>query len=77
LGGATKKLVAQADLEPSEIQDLGDLMPQLLEIKNKSNVPLAFRVRIEFGDGEQDPSPEAVASINELLEGIREGFKIV
>lgn len=76
-GPGAKTLVAQAELEPSEIQDLGDLIPQLLEIKTKIDMPLKFRVRIEFGDGEQDASPESVASINELLESIRAGFKIV
>ncbi len=76
-GPGPKTLVAQAELEPSEIQDLGDLIPQLLEIKTKIDMPLKFRVRIEFGDGEQDASPESVASINELLESIRAGFKIV
>ena len=76
-GPGSKTLVAQAELEPSEIQDLGDLIPQLLEIKTKVDMPLKFRVRIEFGDGEHDPAPDAVASINKLLESIREGFKIV
>jgi hypothetical protein len=54
-GAGTKTLVAQATLEPSEIQDLGDLIPQLLEIKNNANAPLVFRVQIEFGDGSQKP----------------------
>ena len=76
-GATSKKMVAQADLEPSEVQDLGDLIPQLLEIKNKANTSLVFRARIEFGDGEQDPNPEATAAINELLESIRKDFKLV
>jgi len=75
-GPGPKTLVAQAELEPCEIQDLGDLIPQLLQIKTKIDMPLKFRVRIEFGDAERDPSPESVASINELLESIRAGFKI-
>ncbi len=74
---SSKTLVAQAELEPSEIQDLADLIPQLLEIKTKADVPLRFRVRIEFGDGEQDPASDAVASLNKLLESIREGLNIV
>lgn len=63
----SKTLVAHAELEPSEIQDLGDLMPQLLEIKNKSGSPLVFRVQIEFGDGVESPKPELTAQINALL----------
>jgi len=73
----SKTLVAQAELEPSEVQDLGDLIPQLLEIKNKSNMPLVFRVRVEFGDGVQTPTPEFVAKINALLEGLKENFKLI
>ena len=76
-GTASKTLVAQAALEPSEVQDLGDLVPQLLKIKNEADAPLVFRARIEFGDGEQDPDPEATAAINEILGKIRDDFKVV
>ncbi len=76
-GGGTKNRVAQAELEPSEIQDLADAIPQLLEIKNKANLPLAFNVRIEFGDGEKTPDSDSVAAINKLLESIQEDFKLL
>lgn len=80
-GGASptpgsKTLVAQAALEPSEIQDLGDIMPQLLEIKNKSGSPLVFRVQIEFGDGESEPNAESKAAINSQLGSLKEGFQL-
>ena len=73
---ASNKRVAEGDLEPSEVQDLGDLIPQLLEIKNKANTPLVFRMRIEVGDGESAPDTESVASINKLLESIKDGFSL-
>lgn len=72
----SKKLVAQADLEPSEVQDLADLIPQLLEIKSKANTPIAFRVRVEVGDGESDPDAESTNAISKVLEGIRDDFKL-
>lgn len=75
-GAASKKLVAQADLEPSEVQDLGDLVPELLELKNKSNVPLTFRVRIEVGDGEKAPNAETANAISKLLEKLKDGFML-
>jgi hypothetical protein len=62
--------------EPSKIQDLGDLIPQLLEIKNKANAPLAFRVQIEFGDGTSKPADEYMAAINGLLSGLKDGFAL-
>lgn len=69
-------LVARADLEPSEVQDLGDAIPQLLAIKNKANLPLVFRVQIEFGDGKAVPSDDAVESLNALLNGVKEGLQV-
>lgn len=75
-GAGTKTLVAHATLEPSEIQDLGDLIPQLLEIKNKANAPLVFRVQIEFGDDVKKPAPEHANAINTLLNNLKDGFAL-
>ena len=72
----SKTLVAQGELEPVEVQDLGDIVPLLLEIKNKSGLPLVFRVQIEFGDGVQTPKPESVAEINALLEKLKPALKL-
>ena len=72
---SSNMLVARSELKPSEIQDLGDIMPTLLEIKNKANIPLAFRVLIELGDGQTQPDDETVQSMNLLLGDINDGFK--
>jgi hypothetical protein len=69
-------LVAQAELEPSGIQDLGDIMPQLLEIKAQSNVPLQFHVEITLGDGKRLPPADVVQKINTLLEDLKAGFHL-
>src|SRR5439155_25625721 len=67
-GGATRKvLVASAYLEPSQIQDLGDKMDELLKIKAKSKVPIQFHVRVELGDGENVPSKEVAAQVTQVL----------
>ncbi len=68
--------VAQMELEPSEVQDLGDIIPQLLEIKAKANVPMRFRIEIEFGDNQQVLSEETVNEINQLLDDLKNGCKI-
>jgi hypothetical protein len=73
---SANKLVARSELKPSEIQDLGDIMPKLLEIKNKANIPLAFRIQIELGDGENQPDDETVQSMNSLLSDIVDGFEL-
>jgi hypothetical protein len=69
-------LVAAAGLEPSQIQDLGDVMPKLLEIKAKSNTLIRFHVRIEFGDTEAHPKEEAVSEVNQILRTIKEDFEL-
>jgi hypothetical protein len=72
----SKRLVAEAELEPSGIQDLADLIPELLEIKNRFGTPVSFRVRIEFGDGKESPRLEATGKMNELLENLKDGFSL-
>ncbi|MDP8229018.1 MAG: hypothetical protein P9M15_06155, partial [Candidatus Electryoneaceae bacterium] len=40
----------------SEIQELGDMIPKLLEVSNRSDAPIRIREHIEFGDGQKKPS---------------------
>jgi len=44
-------LVASGELSPDQIQDLGDIMPKLLDIKAKTNIPIKFRVKIASQPG--------------------------
>ena len=78
IGPATPStcLVAHAELEPSEMQDLAEIIPNLLELKAKFTVPLTFRVQIELGDGEERPSEEAAKEINQLLKELKDGFEL-
>jgi hypothetical protein len=68
--------VAHAELEPSEIQDLAEIIPNLLELKAKFTIPLTFRVQIELGDGKERPSEEAAKAINKLLKELKDGFEL-
>ena len=68
--------VAEADFEPSEIQDLGNLIPALLELKAKCKVPMKFRVRLELGDGRTAPSDTVIKEVNALLIDLDEAFQI-
>jgi len=72
----SKCLVAQAELEPSEIQDLADIIPSLLEFKARFNIPLRFRVQIELGDGKDRPSKESSKEINKLLKELKDDFQL-
>lgn len=71
-----KMLVASAEFEPSEIQDLGDIIPDLLKLKAKANTPFRFQVRIEMGDGKVMPSADAAKAVNVLLKGVKEGWQL-
>ena len=68
-------LCAEADLEPSQIQDLGDIVPKLLEIK-KTGLPMRFRLRIEIGDGKTPPPENVVKDVNALLRDVKEELQL-
>jgi hypothetical protein len=74
--GPTKFLAAIAELQPSEIQDLGEVMPELLKIKAKRNTPIRFRITIELGDGENSPSQEVAKELNAILKKIKEELQL-
>lgn len=65
---------AAADFEPSEIQDLGDHMSRLLEIRAKANVPIRFHVRVELGDGEKPLDKKVIGEFNKELAGLKSDF---
>ena len=67
---------AEAMLEPSEIQDLGDVIPQLLAIKSKSGCPITFKVHLEVGDADNAPNEATIAEINQILADLRSGFQL-
>jgi len=67
---------AEAELEPNQIQDLGDLIPELLKIKAKANLNMKFHVRFEAGNESQPPDQAVIDQINKLLEGVQERFEL-
>jgi len=77
-GGPTPPNIrsAAADFEPSQMQDLGDLIPVLLEVKAKANVAMKFHVRLELGDGKTKPSDSVVNEVNALLKDMNGGFRV-
>ena len=69
-------LVASAELEPSQIQELGDVMPKLLEVKAKANIAMRFTVRVEVGGGKAALSEEVAKGLNALLNQVKDGFQL-
>ncbi len=67
---------AETELEPNQIQDLGELIPELLKLKAKANLNMKFRVRFEAGNEAQPPDQAVIDQINKLLEGVQDGFEL-
>ncbi len=72
----TVVLVAASELDPSQMQDLADLVPKLLQIKAKANTSLRFSIRIEMGDGKSKPPAEAAKEVNKLLKGVKNDLEL-
>ena len=74
-GGQTGKYrAATTELEPAEIQELGESVPELLQIKAKSNFPWKFEIRIQLGDGLDYPPEDVIEEINRILANIKDSF---
>lgn len=69
-------LVASGELAPSQVQDLGDIVPKLLEVKTKAGTLIRFHIRIEVGDGKARPAEEVAREINALLQRVREDLRL-
>jgi hypothetical protein len=62
-----------AALEPSALQDLVDVLPDV--IKAAAGVPLQFQLSVTLGDG-QVVGSETVESINKLLEEVSADLRL-
>lgn len=61
---------ARAELNGAAIQDLGDVVNELLEVKVKYSTKLSFEVAIALGDGSTPPPAEAIVKVNAILKAI-------
>jgi len=68
----TTILVATAVMETSQIQDLGDNVQKLQELKSKTNTPIQFELTVRLGDGKTTPTPEVIAKFNALLKNVND-----
>lgn len=75
-GGAKTLLAAVGYLEPSQVQDLGDKIEELLRIKAKSKVPIRFQIRVELGDGQTLPATELAAEVDQILAQISDELRL-
>ena len=61
---------------PAQVQDLGDIVPKLLEIKAKAGTLIRFHIRIEVGDGKTIPAAEVAKDFNALLKRVDEDLEL-
>jgi hypothetical protein len=74
--GRQRVRTAAAHFEPSQIQDLGDLIPALLEIKLEAKTSMRFHVRLEVGGGLTPLGEDVVNEINRLLAELGDQFRL-
>jgi hypothetical protein len=65
--------MSSATLEPSALQDLVDVLPDV--VKAAAGVPLQFQLSVTLGDG-QEIRTETVESINKLLEEVSSDLRL-
>lgn len=74
--GGKKALIASAYLETSEIQDLAEMVPKLLDIKAKAKIPIQFFFQVELGDAEKTPTKQVAAEVANLLAEINKDLRL-
>ncbi len=68
--------IASGHFEPSQIQDLAELIPSLLSVSAKAGVTLKFHVQLEIGESRQPSSDDAIKALNKVLEQVGENFRV-
>ncbi len=73
---AAQVRMVSADFEPSQVQDLAELIPDLLAVSANAGVALKFHVRLEIGDGGKSPGDDVLKALNKVLEQLGEDFRL-
>jgi len=71
-----KTLTSSTELDTAQIQELGDIVSKLLDVKTKSRVPIRFFMQIEIGELGTPPPPDVVQKYNVLLRKIKEELQV-
>ena len=77
-GGEQEKAegnIATVELEPNQVQDLGDIIPALLEFKTKHDADVKFTVSLRLNISKEKISPDVIKQLNNLLAGVDKNLK--
>lgn len=66
----SKFLIARAQLEPAQVQELGEVVPKLLEVRASTGVPLRFHVEVRLGDGKDSPPDDVAMAVDAILRDV-------
>jgi hypothetical protein len=69
-------LQASAEFSAAQIQELGDNVDKLTQIKAKTNTPIKFFVRVEVGDGKAKPNDQVTRDINTILKSVKDDLEV-
>jgi hypothetical protein len=75
-GDAAKVFRGRTELDAAQVQDLGDKVPGLMDIRNRRGVPIHIHVQIEMGDGKTAPPKGAVEEANALLGEVKDELQL-
>ena len=67
---------AASEFEPSQIQDLAELIPSLLDVSVKAGIASKVYLRLEVSDGAEPASDDVVSAINKVLEQFGDDFRV-
>jgi hypothetical protein len=71
-----KFLIARGQLEPAQVQELGDVVPKLLKARARTGVPLRFHVEVRLGDGKESPPDEVVRAVDAILRDVSKDLEL-
>ncbi len=67
---------ATAKLEPNEVQDLSEMVPNILEAAALSGVPVHFHLTIDAGSPDKPVDTETLRKLNDVLKQIKENLEL-
>ena len=71
----TGRNITTVELDPNQIQDLGDIIPALLELKTKYNADFKFIVSLRLNASKGEIDPGIIKQLNNMLAGVDEDLR--
>lgn len=63
----------RACLQPNELQDLSDALPDIMELRTKHGIQIRFSLTVE-ATAEKDLKPEATTELRRILDSVSDAW---